>query len=117
MSCGRARSRRRSGPTPTSPLGHALLSESREYERGVTAAVNAAVQPLLERYVARLAERAGRERGYARDLLVMNGNGGMVAAARRGARGGEDGDVRPGLGRDGGGGDGAAGGDAEPSDL
>jgi N-methylhydantoinase A len=34
--------------------GHALLSESREFERGVTAAVNAGVQPLLERYIARL---------------------------------------------------------------
>jgi N-methylhydantoinase A len=62
-------------------LGHALLSESREYERGVTAAVNAAVQPLLERYVARLADEL-KGRGYARDLLVMNGNGGMVAAGR-----------------------------------
>ena len=60
-------------------LGHELLSESREYERGVTAAVNASVQPLLERYVARLAGQLA-ERGYARDLLVMNGNGGMVAA-------------------------------------
>jgi N-methylhydantoinase A len=60
-------------------LGHALLSESREFERGVTAAVNASVQPLLERYVARLAgELEGR--GYANDLLVMNGNGGMVSA-------------------------------------
>lgn len=60
-------------------LGHQLLSESREYERGVTAAVNASVQPLLERYVARLADQLA-ERGYARDLLVMNGNGGMVSA-------------------------------------
>ena len=60
-------------------LGHALLSESREYERGVTAAVNAGVQPLLERYVARLADELAAK-GYARDLLVMNGNGGMVAA-------------------------------------
>jgi N-methylhydantoinase A len=60
-------------------LGHILLSESREYERGVTAAVNASVQPLLERYVARLAEQLA-SKGYARDLLVMNGNGGMVAA-------------------------------------
>lgn len=59
--------------------GHSLLSESREFERGVTAAVNASVQPLLQRYVARLAEGL-RARGYARDLLVMNGNGGMVAA-------------------------------------
>ena len=60
-------------------MGHALLSESREFERGVTAAVNASVQPLLERYVARLAGEL-KTRGYARDLLVMNGNGGMVAA-------------------------------------
>jgi N-methylhydantoinase A len=45
----------------------------------VTAAVNASVQPLLERYVARLADQLAA-RGYARDLLVMNGNGGMVAA-------------------------------------
>ncbi|MFN4154251.1 MAG: hydantoinase/oxoprolinase family protein [Paracoccaceae bacterium] len=60
-------------------MGHALLSESREYERGVTAAVNASVQPLLERYVSRLADQLAA-RGYARDLLVMNGNGGMVSA-------------------------------------
>ena len=60
-------------------LGHALLSESREYERGVTAAVNASVQPLLRRYVERLADRLS-DRGYARDLLVMTGNGGMVSA-------------------------------------
>lgn len=59
--------------------GHSLLSESREYERGVTAAVNASVQPLLERYVARLADQLA-QRGYRHDLLVMNGNGGMVSA-------------------------------------
>ncbi|MFN3970079.1 MAG: hydantoinase/oxoprolinase family protein [Gemmobacter sp.] len=66
-------------PTPHVTAGHSLLSESREYERGVTAAVNAAVQPLLERYVTRLAD-ALAARGYRNDLLVMNGNGGMVAA-------------------------------------
>ncbi|MCB1366360.1 MAG: hydantoinase/oxoprolinase family protein [Rhodobacteraceae bacterium] len=60
-------------------LGHALLSESREYERGVTAAVNASVQPLLQRYVDRLAHELAA-RGYAHDVLVMNGNGGMVSA-------------------------------------
>ncbi|WP_435256999.1 hydantoinase/oxoprolinase family protein [Thioclava sp. FR2] len=60
-------------------MGHALLSESREYERGVTAAVNASVQPLLERYVARLADQL-KAKGYASELLVMNGNGGMVSA-------------------------------------
>ncbi|MDG1279883.1 MAG: hydantoinase/oxoprolinase family protein [Pseudorhodobacter sp.] len=66
-------------PTPYITCGHALLSESREFERGVTAAVNASVQPLLERYVRALAG-ALRDKGYARDLLVMNGNGGMVPA-------------------------------------
>ncbi len=60
-------------------LGHALLSESREFERGVTAAVNASVQPLLQRYVDRLAVELARK-GYTHDVLVMNGNGGMVSA-------------------------------------
>lgn len=58
--------------------GHRVLSEYREYERGVTATVNAAVQPILERYIARLvAELSGR--GYRHDLLVMQGNGGVVS--------------------------------------
>ena len=60
-------------------MGHALLSESREFERGVTAAVNASVQPLLARYVERLREELSA-RGYTRDVLVMNGNGGMVSS-------------------------------------
>jgi N-methylhydantoinase A len=59
--------------------GHSLLSEAREFERGVTAAVNASVQPILERYVERLrAELAAK--GYAREFLIMNGNGGMISA-------------------------------------
>ena len=66
-------------PNENITLGHALLSESREFERGVTAAVNASVQPLLRRYVERLADRLAA-RGYRHDLLVMNGNGGMVSA-------------------------------------
>ncbi|WP_404934327.1 hydantoinase/oxoprolinase family protein [Nitratireductor sp. L15S-10] len=60
--------------------GHALLSEAREFERGVTAAVNASVQPILERYIARLSNEL-QGLGYARDFLVMNGNGGMISAA------------------------------------
>jgi N-methylhydantoinase A len=68
-------------PNPYVTLGHALLSESREYERGVTAAVNASVEPLLDRYLARLAADLS-ERGFRRDLLVMTGNGGMTIATR-----------------------------------
>jgi len=59
--------------------GHALLSEAREFERGVTAAVNASVQPILERYVERLRKELAAQ-GYARDFLIMNGNGGMISA-------------------------------------
>jgi N-methylhydantoinase A len=59
--------------------GHAVISEYREYERGVTAAVNAAIQPVLHRYIQRLqGELAAR--GFANELLVMQGNGGTVAA-------------------------------------
>ncbi|MGH6912924.1 MAG: hydantoinase/oxoprolinase N-terminal domain-containing protein, partial [Geminicoccales bacterium] len=58
--------------------GSAILSEYREYERGVTAAVNASVQPVLERYLGRLQGEL-KARGFAHDLLVMQGNGGSVA--------------------------------------
>jgi N-methylhydantoinase A len=59
--------------------GYTLLSEAREFERGVTASVNAAVQPILKRYVEQLrSELEGR--GYGRDFLIMNGNGGMISA-------------------------------------
>jgi N-methylhydantoinase A len=58
--------------------GSAILSEYREYERGVTAAVNASVQPVLERYLGRLQAEL-KARGFAHDLLVMQGNGGSVA--------------------------------------
>ena len=60
-------------------LGHQLLSEFREYERGTTASVNAAVQPILDRYVRRLQGELEAQ-GFRRDLLVMNGNGGTVSA-------------------------------------
>jgi N-methylhydantoinase A len=61
-------------------LGHELLSEFREYERGTTASVNAAVQPILDRYVIRLQDDL-KAKGFNRDLLVMNGNGGTVPAS------------------------------------
>ncbi len=60
-------------------LAHQLLSESREFERGVTAAINASVQPLLERYIDRLVAELGSQ-GYAGEVLVVNGNGGMVSS-------------------------------------
>lgn len=60
-------------------MGHAILSEYREYERGTTASVNAAVQPVLDRYIRRLRETLAGA-GYREDLLVMQGNGGTLSA-------------------------------------
>ncbi len=59
--------------------GHQLLSEFREYERGCTASINAAVQPTLARYLESLQRRL-RTGGYRHDLLVMLGNGGATSA-------------------------------------
>ncbi|HYR64976.1 MAG TPA: hydantoinase/oxoprolinase family protein, partial [Reyranella sp.] len=59
--------------------GHAILSEYREFERGVTAAVNASVQPVLDRYLTRL-RRELLAKGFDRDILVMQGNGGTTSS-------------------------------------
>jgi N-methylhydantoinase A len=60
--------------------GHTVVAEQREYERGTTAAVNAAIQPVLHRYLERL-QRELAAQGFARELLVMQGNGGTVSAS------------------------------------
>src|SRR3546814_19768048 len=49
------------------------------YERGTTACVNASVQPVLHRYIERLNGEL-KSKGFRRDLLVMQGNGGTIAA-------------------------------------
>ena len=67
-------------PNPHVTAGHTIVAEYREYERGVTAAVNASIQPVLHRYIARLQDELGK-RGFTRELLVMQGNGGTVAAS------------------------------------
>ena len=66
-------------PNPYVTAGHAILSEYREFERGVTAAVNASVQPVLARYLARLRTELSAK-GFDRDILVMQGNGGTISA-------------------------------------
>jgi N-methylhydantoinase A len=70
---------RRVWPNRYVTAGHAIISEYREYERGVTAAVNASIQPVLHRYIGRLQGELSA-RGFANELLVMQGNGGTVAA-------------------------------------
>ena len=71
---------RRLWPNGHVTVGHAILSEYREYERGVTATVNAAIQPVLHRYLERLQGELAK-RGFGAELLVMQGNGGTVAAS------------------------------------
>ena len=60
--------------------GHTIVAEYREYERGTTAAVNAAIQPVLHRYIERLQNEL-RSRGFTRELLVMQGNGGTISSS------------------------------------
>ena len=57
-----------------------ILREVREFERGSTAAVNAFVQPVLARYLKRLGQRL-KDAGNDRQLLVMQGNGGILNAS------------------------------------
>src|SRR6185503_7314741 len=59
-------------------VGGELLPEYREFERGTTAAINGFVQPVIERYLRRLAGELARQ-GYQHELLVMQGNGGTMS--------------------------------------
>jgi N-methylhydantoinase A len=67
-------------PNPYVTAGSDILPQFREYERGVTAAVNASIRPVLDRYLKRLREELA-SRGYTNDLLVMQGNGGTVSSS------------------------------------
>src|SRR5262249_7733949 len=58
--------------------GAELLPEYREFERGTTAAINGFVQPVIDRYLRRLAAELAAQ-GYRRALLVMQGNGGTMS--------------------------------------
>jgi N-methylhydantoinase A len=60
-------------------LGSEILCEVREFERGSTAALNGYVQPIVSRYLGRLSQNL-RSAGLANELLIMQGNGGMMAA-------------------------------------
>lgn len=56
-----------------------VLPTLREFERTSTTAVSGYVQPLIGRYLESLANKL-RDAGYARDLLVVQSNGGVMAA-------------------------------------
>jgi N-methylhydantoinase A len=60
-------------------VGADILPEFREFERGVTAALNAYIQPVMARYIDSLVRQLS-ERGLRHELLIMQGSGGMQAA-------------------------------------
>ena len=56
-----------------------VLPQIREYERFTTTAFNAYLGPVVEGYLSHLQDRL-RKGGYARDLLLMTSNGGVISA-------------------------------------
>ena len=69
-----------SWPNEYITVGSAILAEFREYERGVAAAVNAAIRPVLAQYMDRLRDEL-RAENYDQDFLVMQGNGGTISSS------------------------------------
>jgi len=70
-------------PAVTVCLSHELVGEHGEYERFSTCAMNAYVQPLIQRYLAQL-ENGLRENKLTAPLFVMKSNGGVMSAAAAG---------------------------------
>src|SRR5580658_3230022 len=70
-------------------LSHRILPEFREYERTSTVVVNAYLQPLMQSYMERLAERAkkygaesdSKSRQSQQRIFVMQSSGGITALA------------------------------------
>ena len=60
--------------------GHEIVREMREFERGSTAAIHGAIRPVITRYIRRVTEQL-RADGFANELLIMQANGGMMAAS------------------------------------
>jgi N-methylhydantoinase A len=56
-----------------------IAPEFREYERTSTTVINAYVRPVVRRYVTKM-RRALAAQGYARDLMIMQSNGGVLPA-------------------------------------
>ncbi|MBM3524264.1 MAG: hydantoinase/oxoprolinase family protein, partial [Alphaproteobacteria bacterium] len=59
-------------------LASSVVGEIREYERAVTTCANAYVQPLMDRYLARLQDELAR-RGFGGRLMLMQSSGGLAS--------------------------------------
>jgi N-methylhydantoinase A len=60
-------------------LSSRTLPEIREYERSLTTALNAALKPVIDRYIGRL-ESGVAERDITAELKIMQSNGGIITA-------------------------------------
>jgi len=60
-------------------LSSRTLPEIREYERTLTTALDAALKPVMDRYVGRLEEGIA-DRGVTSELKIMQSNGGIITA-------------------------------------
>ena len=65
-------------PEVTVCLSHDLVQEQSEYERFSTCAMNAFVQPVMQRYLERI-ETALQQNDVQAPLLVMKSNGGVMS--------------------------------------
>jgi 5-oxoprolinase (ATP-hydrolysing)/N-methylhydantoinase A len=65
-------------PSVSVSLSSEVVPELREYERGTTTTANAFVQPLMDRYVARLEEALG-ERAFRGRFHLMQSSGGTAS--------------------------------------
>jgi N-methylhydantoinase A len=70
---------RQAWPNPYVSTGAGVLPEIREFERTTAAVLNAALRPLIARYVKTLQARL-RDRGYRGELLLVQANGGVMSA-------------------------------------
>ena len=66
-------------------LSSAIVPEIKEYERTSTAALNAYIQPVVQRYMTHL-ETELRERGLRAGVHVMQSNGGVMTGEEAGYR-------------------------------
>lgn len=66
-------------PNPYVVASHEIVREMREFERGTTAAIHAAIAPIVSAYIERV-DSALKAEGFDHDLLIMQANGGMAGA-------------------------------------
>lgn len=64
-------------PNPHVSLGNEIMREIREFERASAASLNGSIQPIMSRYLGQLSEDLSSQ-GFTQDLLIMQGNGGMM---------------------------------------